>query len=229
MTTSGTYNYDPALSDVVLTAYARCGKRRTSLTAEHFIDAGNEGNLLLSEWSNLQPLLWKSELIEQVLTQGVPTYVLPKRVVMILTMYIQTGVTPNFTDRVLGPLSTVEYASMTNKLMQAPPNSFWFDRQSTPQVTFWPNPDGGGPYTAKMRCVVQPQDAVIPSGVTIDIPYRAQDAFIAGLAYRLARIHAQELEDKRKMDYKEAWAAFTGNDTENVAMYVKPQMAGYFR
>ncbi len=229
MTSSGTYSFSPGFSDVILAAYARIGKRRPSLTAEHFVDAGNEGNFLLGEWSNKQPNLWRSEVISQPLTQGVATYILPVRVVMILIIYQETTNGTTTTSRVLGPLSTVDYASIPNKQTQAPPNSYWFDRQIIPQVTFWPVPDGGGPYTAQMRVVSQAQDAVTPSGTTLDVPYRALDAFTAGLAYRLARIHAPELEDKRKADSVEAWNVFSANDVENVPFMIVPQLGGYYR
>lgn len=229
MASSNTYSFDPAFSSVVLAAYARCQIRRPALTQEHFIDAGNEGNFLLSQWSSLQPLLWKSELIEQVLTEGTATYALPKRVVMVLIAYISTDSGDNEIDRVIGPLSTVEYASLPNKDVQATPTTYWFDRKITPEITFWQVPDGGGPYTAKMRCVTQVQDVSTPSGVTLDIPYRAIDAFVAGLAHRLARIHKPELEAVRKQDAMEAWNVFSNNDVENVPTYIAPQLGGYYR
>lgn len=227
MASSGTFNFAPAASDIVLAAYARIGVRRAAIVQEHLLDAYNEGNFLLSQFSNFQPLLWRSELISQALTQGTATYVLPARVVMILLCYIQTASGTDTIDRVLGPLSTVEYAALPNKTMQAPPSAFWLNRLSTPEITFWQTPDDGGPYTAYMRCVSQVQDMTIPSGTTLDVPYRALDAFTAGLAYRLARIHAPELEDKRKADADEAWSIFSGNDVESVPMYLIPGLGAY--
>ena len=229
MTSSATYSFDPNFSNVVLAAYARCQIRRPALTAEHFLDAGNEGNFLLSEWASKQPLLWKSELISQALTQGTATYALPKRVVMILMAYIETGSGTSVQDRVIGPLSTVEYASLPNKVVQAAPTSYWFNRLSTPEITLWQVPDNGGPYTLYMRCVSQVQDASIPSGVTLDIPYRAIDAFVAGLAHRLARIHKPELEAMRKADAMEAWNNFSGNDVENTPLFISPGLGYLYR
>ncbi len=229
MTSSGTYAFSPSFGDFILSAYARIGLRRTALTAEHFADAGKEGNFLLSEWSNKQPNLWRSEIISQALTESTATYTLAARVVMLLDVYIETGSGTSVQGRVLGPLSTVEYDSIPNKLNESPPTSYWFNRQITPTITFWPAPDDGGPYTAKMRAVTQAQDATIPDGTTLDVPYRALDAFIAGLAHRLARIHAPPLEASRKADAMEAWLTFSGNDVENVPMFIKPMLGGYYR
>jgi hypothetical protein len=229
MTSSGTYAYSPAASNLLLTAYARIGIRRTAITAEHVADGITESNLVLVEFTNKQPLLWKSELISQVLTQGTATYTLPSNVVMILLAYIETGSGTSTIDRVLGPLSTVEYASLTNKTQQSQPTCFWLDRQITPTITLWQVPDGGGPYTLYMRCVTQVQDAVLPSGVTMDLPYRFLDAFTAGLAYRLARIHAPALEQQRKMDAMEAWMIASTQDVENVPVMIMPGLGGYYR
>ncbi len=229
MTSSGTYVFNPATSDIVLAAYARIQKRRPSLTAEHFADASFEANALLSEWASRQPLLWKSASVTQLLTQGTATYTLNANTVMILMCVIRTGSGTSQSDRTIGPLSTVEYAAIPNKTTQAQPTSFWFNRQIIPEITFWQTPDGGGPYTAVMQVVTQVEDASIPSGVTMDVPYRAIDAFTAGLAYRLARIHAPELEDKRKMDAMEAWGIFAGADTENVNMIIGPGLSSYYR
>lgn len=229
MTSSAAYNFDPAFSDVILAAYSRIQVRRTALVAEHLTDAYNEGNFLLSEMANKQPLLWKSELISQALTQGTATYTLPKNVVMLLLVYIETGSGSSQNDRVLGPLSTVEYASIPNKTSQAPPTSFWFNRLITPEITFWQVPDGNGPYTAFMRAVTQAQDVVTANGVTLDLPYRALDYFVAGLAHRLARIYKPELEQIRKQDAMEAWTVFAGNDVENTPMFIAPQLGAYYR
>lgn len=228
MTSSGTFNYSPATSDIVLDAYSRIQIKRTMLTAEHLQDASTQANMLLSEWSNRVPLLWTSELISQALTQGTATYDLPSRVVMILLAYIETGSGTNTIDRVLGPLSTVEYASLTNKTQQSQPTAFWFNRVLPPQIVLWQVPDGGGPYVLKMRCVSQIQDASVQSGTTMDIPYRFLDAFAAGLSHRLARIHKPELEQQRKMDAMEAFQLAATTDTENVPLIIAPGLGRYF-
>lgn len=229
MTSSGTYSFAPANSDFVINAYARIGIRRTALLQEHLQDAATESNFLLSEWSNKQVNLWKSELQSQLLTQGTATYALPARTVAIMLAYLETGSGQNLVDRVLSPISTTEYASMPNKVQQGQPTVFWFNRLITPEITLWQPPDGNGPYTLKLRCVVQIQDANLPAGETPDIPYRWYDAFTAALAHRLARIWKPELEAVRKADAMEAWQIAATQDVENVPLYIVPGLAPYFR
>lgn len=228
MTSSGTYAFSPAYSEVVKTALGQIGIRGPAITQEHLWDAGQAGNYILSEWSNLQPLLWKSELISQALTASDPTYTLPARVVMVLVAYIDTTSGSTTTSRVLGPLSTTEFASLPNKLQEGVPTSYWFNRLATPEISPWPVPDSNGPYTLQMRCVSQVQDVSIPSGVTQDIPYRAFAAFLDGLSWRLAISHKPELEDKRFAMYQRSWGIFSGNDVENTPVYVIPDLNSYY-
>ena len=99
MTSSGTYSFDPSAADVASLAYARVGIRRAALTNEHLTDAIFESNFLLSEFSNLQPLLWKSTLISQV--SGIFGLGMPSDPIRIRDNEIGTGVDPgNFIGNV---------------------------------------------------------------------------------------------------------------------------------
>lgn len=103
MTTSGTYNFNPANADVVLEAFDRCEVRPAAITGEHMISAKRSLNLELQRWSNLGINLWAVDLITQTLQQGVTTYTLPQETVSLLDVYIRQfsltetfNVTPNF-------------------------------------------------------------------------------------------------------------------------------------
>lgn len=229
MASSGTYTFNPAIADVIMNAYGRIGIRRTDILAEHLVDAANEANLALVMFSNRQPNLWTSELVTQSLTSGVATYTLNARVIMILAAYISITVGSSTVDRIITPISTTEYAALPNKDQSAPPTQYWFNRQSTPQVTLWPVPDSATTYTLKMQCVRQLQDASIPSGVTLDLPYRWLDAFTAELSARLAKRYKPDLEDRRKLDAAEAYAIAAMQDQENVPLYVRPMFDAYYR
>jgi hypothetical protein len=63
----------------------------------------------------------------------------------------------------------------------------------------------------------------------IEIPYLWFDAFVAGLAYRLARIYNPQLEQIRKADAEEAWQQAASQNVENVDLYISPGLAFYFR
>jgi hypothetical protein len=184
-------------------------------------------NFVLSEWSSLQPNLWEVDLQVMPLTQGVDTYEVPAPTVMIMDMYIQTGTGP-FTDRYIYPISRTEYASYSNKSTQNVPTVYWYDRLISQTVTFYPVPDGNGPYTAKFYSVRQTQDADVINGNQVEIPYRFMEAYCAGLAWKLSELYAPQLEDKLFARYTRALQIAQTQDVENVPMFITPGIGGYF-
>lgn len=227
--TTGTFNFAPSLGEIVLNAFGRIQVRPAEIDQQHMFTARMAANLLLSEWSNEQPNLWEVGLQTMPLTQGVATYSLPASTVMILDLYINTGGnTVDSNDRYLWPVSRTEYASYSNKLTQGTPNVYWYDRQVSQSVTFYQVPDGGGPYTAKFYSVRQTQDADLPGGLNVEIPFRFYEAYTAGMAWKLAETYMPMLEDKLFARYQRAWGIATTQDTENVGMTIAPGIGGYF-
>ena len=230
MTSSGTYNFQPSLGELVLNAFARCGVRRTAIMQEHMTDARFETNLMLASWANQGVNLWEVVLISVPLVQGQTTYTVPAKVVMILDAVIQqnTGTSSQF-DRVIMPISRTEYSQTPNKLQQAPPTVFWFDRLINPTVTLWPVPDQTSTYTLNYYAVTQIQDAELTDVQTVDIPYRWLDALAAGLAARLAAIYAPDRMQMLEAKAQQAYIIAATQDTENVGLYITPGLSGYFR
>ena len=230
MTTSGTYTFNPSLGEIVLNAYARCGVRRTAIMQEHMTDARFETNLMLSSWANQGVNLWEVVLISVPLVQSQTTYTVPAKVVMILDAVIQqnTGTSSQF-DRVIMPISRTEYSQTPNKLQQAPPTVFWFDRLINPTVTLWPVPDQTNYYTLNYYAVTQIQDAELTDAQTVDIPYRWLDALAAGLAARLAAIYAPDRMQMLEAKAQQAYTIAATQDTENVPLYIMPGLSNYFR
>jgi hypothetical protein len=250
MASSGTTAFNPAVSDLTITAYSRLAKpelRAAALTQEHLTRASMEANLLNVEWANRGYHLWKQETIQfppsSTLTQGIFQYALPATTLMVTLVWIQLqpGSIGGQTDRVLGPLSAYEYKSIPNKLQPGPPTSWWYDRQIVPIMNLWPSPDNGGPYTALCQAFTQIQDVVVPGGVTLDAPYRFFDAFVAGLAKRLAVHYAPEKLGQAGNpamgmqgtgltgDYEMAWELATTADTDNRPLNLSPDFSGYYR
>lgn len=229
MTSSGTYNFQPSNSSFILNAFDRIQIRPTQLLVEHLQRASIETNLLLAEWANRGVNLWESELQTIPLLQGTATYTLPAKTVCVLVAYISITTGTVTTDRIISPISTYEYGAIPNKLVQSPPTVYWFNRQITPQITLWGVPNLNSTYTLKLQTMYQVQDANLANGETPDIPYRWYDAFTAGLSYRLARIYQPALEDKRKIDYTEAWQFAASEDTEDVNLYIYPALGQFYR
>jgi hypothetical protein len=227
-TTSNTFDFSPSGAEFILTAFNRCQIQPTDITPNHMREARMALNFILSEWSNSQPNLWEVELQIMPLTQGVATYETPAATVMVLDLYLAVGTGPT-TDRYLYPISRTEYASYTNKTVQGPPTVFWYDRLVSQNVTFYPVPDGNGPYTAKFYSVRQTQDADVINGKQIEIPYRFYEAYCSGLAWKLSEIFAPALEDKLFTRYQRALSIALAQDVENVPLMITPGLSGYFK
>lgn len=227
MATSGTFAFNPSLGSLGLTAFQRIQVRPTELTQSHMRELQQASNLLLVEFANLQPNLWEVGLQSTALTQGTATYTLTDRTVMVLDLYISYG-SPT-TDRYLNPISRTEYASYPNKTLQGFPTVFWFNRLVSPTLTFWPVPDGNGPYTANYYTVRQTEDSYLLNGQNVELPYRWLEAFTSGLAWKLSEIYAPEKEDKMFGRYMRSWDIAAKQDTENVNMSIVPGIGGYFR
>lgn len=230
MTSSGTYSFNVSNGNLSLGAFERIQVRAPELRQEHMASAYRELNFLLAAFSNLQPNLWKVQRTQTTLSAGVATITLSSNVVMVLdaSIVLNFGQT-NESRRYITPISRTEYLSYANQQTQAPPTVFWLDRLITPSVTFYPVPDGNGPYTFDYFTCLQVQDANLTNGETPDVPYRWLDALCAGLAHRLARIYAPALEAVRKADAQEAWQIAATQDTENVPLVLAPNFASYYR
>lgn len=224
---SKTFDFNPSGGSLLINAFGRCQVRPTELTAQHMYNGQLSMNFILSEMSNLQPNLWEVEQQTVPLVAGAATYTVPAETVMILDLYITTGATP--IDRYLYPMSRTEYAAQPNKTLQSFPTTYWFDRVVSPTITFWPVPDNNGPYVAKYFSVRQTMDAVVANGLTVEVPYKWLETYVAGLAWKLSEIYAPALEDKLFARYQRALSIAGAQDTENVSMYIKPALGGYFR
>lgn len=229
MTTSGTYNFNPSLGELVLYAYNLAGLRNTSLLQEHMQTARVATNMMLSRWSNQGVNLWQVDLVTVPLVQGQSEYPVDASTVMILDGYMATVSGSTETDRVVLPISRTEYASYPNKRQQGFTTVFWFDRLLSPSVTLWPVPDGTSAQYFKYYRVRQLQDANYAGGQTVDIPYLWLEAFSDGLAYRLARIWNPTMAIALKAQADESYQIAAAQNVEQANQYISPQIAGYYR
>lgn len=214
----------------MLAAFERVRVRAPSIRPEHMLTARREINLLFVEWNNKQVNLFKVEFDSFSLTPGVATYTLPNKTVLVLDAYITTQAGSQFSqnNRYITPLSRTQYASLSNPNTPGAPTQYWVDRLISPTITFWPVPDSNGPYTFGYYRAVYIQDANLPGGETPDVPIRWLDALVSGLAHRLSRTYAPEIEALRKADAKESWEIAAAQDTENINLSIAPGLGRYF-
>ncbi len=226
MTTSGTYDFNPSLGEIVLYAYQNIGIRPTSVLQEHMESARMATNMMLSRFSNQGVNLWAVDLVEVPLIQGQTTYAVDGNTIMVLDAYTTTD---SGIDRVIMPISRTEYASYPNKAQQGFPTSYWYDRLISPTLTLWPVPDGSSATILKYYRVRQVQDSNLQNGENVEIPYRWLEAVADGLTYRLARIWAPQMAQMLKGQADESYQIAATQDVETVPTYISPMIGSYFR
>jgi hypothetical protein len=216
------------MGEAVLYAYGLCGVRRTSLTQQHFEDSRLATSMMMLRWSSKGVNLWQVELDYIPLVQGCATYQVPSNTIVMLDAYITLNTGAAGIDRLILPISRTEYASFANKQQQGFPTSFWFDRLLAPTVTLWPVPTGQESCFKYYR-LRQTQDSVMTNGKQVEIQPYALEAYVLGLAWRLALSWAPDKAPMLKPLADEAYADFADQNTEQANQYISPQIGGYFR
>lgn len=187
-------------------------------------------NLVQQDWSNDQPLLWDLDLQSVALTQGQQTVTCPTDTILVTDTYIQTNVgNGTVNNKIIFPVSRTEFASFPNPLTQAPPTTFWFDRQLTPTINLYPVPDGNGPYTLFYYRFKQNEDAAVTNQTQLSIPPRWLMAFADALAVELSYTYAPTasaaLTAKATATYTRARIA----EREDVDIYIQPGLSFYYQ
>lgn len=224
--TSQTYNFAPALADVIITAYGRCGIRRTAITPEHLHDAVAESNLLQSEWANNQVNLWTVDLQTIPLVPGQAVYDVDPSTVMVLGTWISTGAPPD-RDRIIISVDRDTYAAFPDKVTPGEPTQYMYDAKILPTITLWQPPDAAEARWLKFYRARQMQDAVLPDGLEAEVPYRFLDAYVGGLSWRLAVHYAADKVAGLKGLAKEAFDTAKNRDVEKSALRIVPAMSIY--
>lgn len=226
---SNTYDFDPALGELVIGAYARCGIRRTELTQQHMADARFEANMVQSEMTGDGVNLWQVDLITIPLFAGQATYDVPDTTVFILDVYVRQNATSSMPiDRLILPMSRSDYAAVANKTMQGFPTSYWWNQQLQPTITLWPVPQQDGTFLRYYR-QTRAMDANNQNGTQTQIPYAAYDYFTWALAERLAFIYAPDKIPMMGPRKAQAYQKYIQATTENTPVEMNVQLRSYFR
>lgn len=228
MATSNTYAFNPSLGEATIYAFNLCGIRGTSILQEHMESARMAANMMLGRWSSEGVNLWAVDLQTVPLIQGQATYSVPSNTIVMLDAYIVQNSGGASINRLILPISRTEYASYPNPTQQGFPTTYWFDRLLSPTVTLWPVPDGNESSFNYYR-VRQIQDSNFTNGQTVEIPYYFLEAFVFGLAQRLAMIWAPDKIALLKPLADESYNIAAAQNIETAAFYISPTVSSYWR
>jgi len=243
--TTSTTAFNPTVNELFEEAFERCGLELR--TGYDFRTARRSLNFLTTEWANRGINLWTIEQGQIPLIQGQYVYDLPNDTIDLIEHVIRTnpGQVSNQVDINISRISISTYSTIPNKLTQGRPIQVWINRRSgqtndvpgatpqAPQINVWPSPDQGTvdqPYYYfvywRLRRMV---DAGTGANVE-DIPFRFQNALVAGLAYMIAA-KKMDVPMERimmlKAQYDEAWDFASSEDREKAPNRFVPRTTFY--
>jgi hypothetical protein len=229
---SGTNLFQISTADMVLEAFERIQIYSPALTTEKLVSARRSMNLSMQAAANRGVTLFAVQQATPItLVTGTPTYNLPTNCVQVLDTYYSI---PNgdgtYTDRIMLPMTRTEYAEIPQKLVQAPPNRYWFQRTETPSLTTWQVYDGSSPGALISYFYMrQIYDANMLGSEAPDMLARWWEAYIADLTARLAEKWAPAQLEAKLAVAKLKWDEAAEEDREQPGIKFRPNFRAYMR
>jgi hypothetical protein len=229
-----TNDFSPNINEIFEEAFERAGEELR--TGYQFRTAARSMNYLLGEWANRGINLWTVEPGLIPLVKGQAEYFIPPNdnsTVDLLEHVVRTGNdTPNQTDITISRISMSTYASIPNKVTPGRPIQLFVRRLNDgPLVTVWPVPDRGTAEAPYYHLVYLRLRRIYDAGTginTADVPFRFNEALVAGLAYKIA-LKLPNADPTRiqglKAMYDEAWELASAEDREKAPVRFVPRIS----
>lgn len=227
MTTSGTTTFFSTIEsvDVIQDAFERCGIDFSKVSGNQLDSARRSIQFCFSDWGNRGPNLWKVELRTSALTSGQNTLTLSSDVIEILQAYITDSSQSPSINYVITGISRSDFAALPYPTQSGNrPTQFYFNRQSTPIVNFWPVQDNATKTFGYYAWVFQQDVGALTN--QLDVPNRWYEALTANLAHRLAVKFAPDRVPMLKTEAVEMFNAAAAEDVESVPLRIVPSMLG---
>jgi|TARA_R110002096_G_scaffold379681_1_gene573681 hypothetical protein len=220
MTTSGSTNFEPNVTEFIEEAYERCGlELRTGYDLK---SALRSVNIMLAEWANRGLNQWTIDQSTQTVTQGTYDYALNSNVIDVLDVVVRRTVNNIQTDISMSRLSRSEYLNIPNKETQARPSQFFLDKSITPVLKVWPAPENSTDVIVFNK-IIRMDDADAADN-TMDMPFRFFPCFTAGLAYYISLKKAPQLTPQLKAIYEEEFRRAADQDEDRASFRIRPNL-----
>lgn len=201
MATTGTYSFDPQLSEIFDEAFERAGVDPSTVGTTMIQSARRSLRFMLnSEWAALGHRQWSIRQGTEQMSAGKTDFYLPAGGIDILSAVLRRS----GRDTEMYPISRDEYLTIVDKDHQGRPDRFFVDKQvGRARCYIW---QAGSNSTDVMvyEYFRQATDATGENTslkATLEIPAIAQAAFVAGLAWRFAQKWNPDREDRLRTEY----------------------------
>tara|TARA_R110001583_G_scaffold168598_3_gene321451 strand:+ start:268 stop:942 length:675 start_codon:yes stop_codon:yes gene_type:complete len=220
MATSGTYNFNLDIDEVIQEATEMIGGEQTLGHTPK--SARRSINLILNDWQNRGILLWKTYTTAITVSTSVTTYDLSSS----STDALQINLRRDSTDIELQRISFEEYLNIPNKTQTGRPTQFTVKRNlDNPIIYVWPLPENSTDIL-QIEAIRQVEDVNKSADQNADAPVRFLPALTCGLAYYLAMKRAGIPMDRiamLKANYDEKLAFAMEEDRERASLFIKPK------
>lgn len=153
-------------------------------------------------------------------------------IMQIQQLYFDNASPNSAGNRLLTPISRSEYMAIANRSVQSSPGSYYFNNIDNPTITLWPMPYNNE-YTVIYYTRLRYAQDVSALTQTVDIPQRFFEAFVAGLAVRLAEKFPENMTPERwaqlgqRAPILPAYGTAAQTDFENVTIRFQPDFNAY--
>jgi hypothetical protein len=221
MATSGTYNFNMDIDEVIQEATEMIGGEQT--LGHEPKSARRSINLLLQDWQNRGVMLWTANTSAVTLTTSVTTFTLASATIDVLEAV------HNRDDRdiQLERISMQEYLKIPNKGQTGRTTQYAVRHErGNPVVHLWPIPENSTDQI-KLELVSYMQDVDKSAVQNADISRRFLPCLTAGLAYHMS-MKRPGVEAGRitmiKQEYEERLQRAMDEDRERVSIFLKPRV-----
>jgi len=252
MAISGTYAFNPDITEIVEEAYERAGLELRS--GYDLKTARRSLNLLTLEWQNRGLNLWTideskvekdgdgTSLTTNYLNKSTASYELDVATTGLLDIVLRTDDTDTTlqSDYHMSRISQPTYATIPNKLSEGRPLQYYLQRteilgagaagvDQKSVITLWPVPDEDSKYKLVYWRVKRIADTGDASSNTVQVPDRFIPALVSGLAYHIA-MKRPEVSDRAmmlKQVYEEQFQLAAEEDRVKTSARFVPYIPGY--
>jgi hypothetical protein len=222
MASSGTYLWSPELAECVDEAFERCRIDPATLDVSHILSARRSINLLLVEWAVDDNQDFRVDRFDVPCVEDQQAYVIDPdtdgRIIDITGMVLRrSGI-----DTPILPMARDEWLALPNKETVGRPSRYYADKRQTEIIVhLWPVPENSTDELI-LDAMRRYQDAG-GIGNDPDIPYYMREAFVSGLAAKLAEKFAPlQLVDRMEAKAMYAFRKANGATKDQTDVFVGP-------
>jgi hypothetical protein len=224
MATSGTYNFNLDIDEVIQEASEMIGGEDT--LGHEPASARRSINLMLKDWQNRGILLWTANTSTVTLTAGTTAYDLSDSTINALEVVLSRS----NTDIQLTRISPEEYLLIPAPTQRGRPTQYSIRRgRDNPTLSLWPIPENSTD-TLRIEIVSELQDVNRSADQNADLPKRFLPPLTCGLAYYMS-MKRPLVADTRiamlKQNYEDMLFRAMEEDRERASLYLLPRLAFY--